>query len=76
MSGTCIHRIPSGPSCLRTFWRRGAGRTADQRAAHSLWSWSSHLLGNTVVILLCGEDKGSQAKDITTANRLLDEWMK
>jgi putative component of toxin-antitoxin plasmid stabilization module len=29
-----------------------------------------------VVILLCGGDKGSQAKDIKTAKRLLDEWMK
>jgi len=28
-----------------------------------------------VVILLCGGDKGSQAKDIKTAKRLLDEWM-
>jgi putative addiction module killer protein len=35
-----------------------------------------HRQGNTVVILLCGGDKGSQAKDITTAKRLLDEWMK
>ena len=32
--------------------------------------------GNTVVILLCGGDKGSQAKDIRAAKRLLDEWMK
>jgi|SRR5580700_8358630 putative addiction module killer protein len=31
--------------------------------------------GNTVVILLCGGDKGSQAKDIKTAKRLLDEGM-
>lgn len=35
-----------------------------------------HRQGNTVVILLCGGDKGSQAKDIKTAKRLLDEWMK
>jgi putative addiction module killer protein len=34
-----------------------------------------HRRGNTVVILLCGGDKGSQAKDIKTAKRLLDEWM-
>ncbi len=31
--------------------------------------------GNTVVILLCGWDKVSQAKDIKTAKLLLDEWM-
>lgn len=51
----------------------------DQRTAHSLWSWLSHVLspaGHTVVILLCGGDKGSQAKDIKTAKRLRDEWMK
>ena len=35
-----------------------------------------HRQGNTVAILLCGGDKGSQAKDIKTAIRLLDEWMK
>jgi putative addiction module killer protein len=35
-----------------------------------------HREGNTVVILLCGGDKGSQAKDINMAKRLLAEWMK
>ncbi len=35
-----------------------------------------HRQGNTVVILLCGGDKGSQAMDINTAKRLLAEWMK
>jgi len=35
-----------------------------------------HRRGNTVLILLCGGDKASQAKDIKTAKRLLDEWMK
>ena len=34
-----------------------------------------HRWGNTVVILLCGGDKGSQARDINTAKRLLAEWM-
>jgi len=35
-----------------------------------------HQRGNMVVILLCGGDKSSQTKDIKTAKRLLDEWMK
>ena len=35
-----------------------------------------HRQGNTVVILLCGGDKGSQTKDINTVKRLLAEWMK
>lgn len=35
-----------------------------------------HRQGNTVVILLCAGDKGSQARDIDTAKRLLTEWMK
>jgi putative addiction module killer protein len=30
--------------------------------------------GNTVLVLLCGGDKGSQSKDIMTAKRLADEW--
>jgi putative addiction module killer protein len=32
-----------------------------------------HRQGQTVVVLLCGGDKGSQSKDIATAKRLLDE---
>jgi putative addiction module killer protein len=35
-----------------------------------------HRPGNTVVILLCGGDKASQAKDIKMAKQLLDEWIK
>lgn len=34
-----------------------------------------HRRGNTVVILLCGGDKSTQAQDIRTAKRLVDEWM-
>jgi len=30
--------------------------------------------GNTVIILLCGGDKSTQAKDIETAKRLSKEW--
>ena len=30
-------------------------------------------LGKTVIVLLCGGDKGSQAKDIWTAKRLIHE---
>jgi putative addiction module killer protein len=35
-----------------------------------------HRQGKTVILLLCGGDKSSQAKDIKTAKRLLDEWSK
>jgi len=30
--------------------------------------------GDTIVILLCGGDKSTQAKDIETAKRLTEEW--
>jgi putative addiction module killer protein len=30
--------------------------------------------GNTIIILLCGGDKSTQAKDIQTARRLAAEW--
>lgn len=30
--------------------------------------------GSTVIVLLCGGDKGSQARDITSAKRLASEW--
>lgn len=30
--------------------------------------------GNTIVVLLCGGDKSTQAKDIKTAKRLAEEW--
>ena len=30
--------------------------------------------GNTIIVLLCSGDKGTQAKDIKTAMRLADEW--
>jgi putative addiction module killer protein len=30
--------------------------------------------GTTLIVLLCGGDKNTQAKDIKTAKRLADEW--
>lgn len=30
--------------------------------------------GDTIIVLLCGGDKGSQAQDIKTALRLANEW--
>ena len=30
--------------------------------------------GDTIIILLCGGDKSTQAKDIKTAKRLANEW--
>ena len=30
--------------------------------------------GDTIIVLLCGGDKRTQAKDIQTAKRLADEW--
>jgi putative addiction module killer protein len=33
-----------------------------------------HKHGNTLILLLCGGDKSTQAKDIKTAKRLAEEW--
>jgi len=33
-----------------------------------------HQRGSTIVILLCGGDKSTQAKDINTAKRLAAQW--
>ena len=33
-----------------------------------------HQRGNTIIVLLCGGDKGTQAGDIKTAKRLAAEW--
>lgn len=32
--------------------------------------------GNTVIVLLCGGDKGSQQRDIKAALRLAEDWSK
>lgn len=32
--------------------------------------------GTTIIVLLCGGNKGSQARDIKTAKRLAAEWSK
>jgi putative addiction module killer protein len=33
-----------------------------------------HKRGDTIIVLLCGGDKSTQAKDIKTAKRLATEW--
>ena len=35
-----------------------------------------HQQGSTIIILLCGGDKGTQRRDIDTAHRILSEWRK
>jgi putative component of toxin-antitoxin plasmid stabilization module len=35
--------------------------------------WFCHRVLETVIVLLCDGDKGSQAKDIRTAKRLINE---
>jgi len=30
--------------------------------------------GNTIIVLLCGGNKSTQARDIKAAKRLADEW--
>lgn len=33
-----------------------------------------HQQGDTLVILLCGGDKGSQSRDIETAHQIMQAW--
>jgi putative addiction module killer protein len=33
-----------------------------------------HQQGDTIIVLLCGGDKGTQRRDIDTAHRILSEW--
>jgi len=33
-----------------------------------------HKRGDTIIVLLCGDDKNTQAKDIKVAKRLAAEW--
>jgi putative addiction module killer protein len=33
-----------------------------------------HKRGSTIIVLLCGGDKNTQAKDIKTAKHLAAEW--
>ncbi|MBC7605047.1 MAG: type II toxin-antitoxin system RelE/ParE family toxin, partial [Ramlibacter sp.] len=33
-----------------------------------------HKRGDTIIVLLCGGDKSTQAKDIKAAKRLAAEW--
>ena len=35
-----------------------------------------HQQGDTIIVLLCGGDKGTQRRDIDTAHRTLSEWRK
>ena len=53
------------------------GRTGNQRTANRLWTWlPDHYQkrSNTIIILLCGGNKSTQANDIKTAKRLANEW--
>ena len=35
-----------------------------------------HQQGDTIIVLLCGGDKGTQRRDIDAAHRILSEWRK
>ena len=54
-------RLPQAAAKISK-WRAGA-----------VWLLQSLLIA-TVLVLLCGGDKGSQSKDISTAKRLAAEW--
>ncbi len=51
----------------------GAGIT-ELRIDHGRYRIYFQKRGNTIIILLCGGDKSTQAKDIERARRLSKEW--
>jgi hypothetical protein len=57
---------------------RGACARAGDCAFTTVLVTASTFTGSAIplVILLCGGDKTSQARDINIAKRLLDEWVK
>ena len=74
----CIDRFPTGSSLLWSCGGCRAGRTGDQRIVHPYMApgtaFTSKKRGETIIVLLCGGDKSTQAKDIEMAKRLGDEW--
>jgi hypothetical protein len=58
--------------CLDT-GRRGSSAAAGVGACFA-FPVNFHKRGNTIIVLLCGGDKRTQAKDITVAKRLAAEW--
>jgi putative addiction module killer protein len=66
--------LAEGPFWVGTDSRDGAGSVVVFRTWHLGYRTCFQKRGNTVLILLCGGDKGTQTKDITTARRLVAEW--
>jgi len=77
-TGTRSDCLSPGPAGLRECGGREAGwggRVSELRIDHGPgYRVYFTRRGQTIIILLCGGDKSTQAKDIQTAKRLAEEW--
>ncbi len=77
-TGTCLDRVTPGPPRLWSCGGRGesVGQGISELRIHYGPGYRIYFQRRRgmIIVLLCGGNKSTQAKDIKTAKRLADEW--